>query len=74
MQQRLTYIVSMSLSHNHRKRSFQSCWSSSLVPKPMTVVIGLGTRLDVRMCTRLKMDSSQAVLKAAFLTSVNLIL
>ena len=62
--QRLTYVVSMSLclSHNHVKRPFQSCWSTrarfhaftSLVPKPITVVIGLGTRLDVRMRTRLK--------------------
>ena len=26
--QRLTYVVSMSLSHNHGKRPFQSCWST----------------------------------------------
>ena len=43
----------------------------------MTVVIGLGTRLDVRMRTRLKMasfatDSSRAVLGKAFLIKVNL--
>ena len=56
--QRLTYVVYMSLSHNHGKRPpvvlvnprmiSRAC--TSLVPKPMTVVVGLGTRLDV--CTR----------------------
>ena len=43
----------------------ESCWSTraqfhactSLIPKPTTVVFGLGTRLDVRMRTRLKMAS-----------------
>ena len=53
--QRLTYVISMSLPHNHEKRScprFHAC--TNLVPKPMTMVIGLGTRLDVRMCTRLE--------------------
>ena len=29
--QRLTYIVSMSLSHNHGKRPFQSCWSTRTI-------------------------------------------
>ena len=28
--QRLTYVVSMSLSHNHGKRPFQSCWSTTI--------------------------------------------
>ena len=34
------------------QRAYEFC--TSLVPKSMTVVIGLGTRLDVRMRTRLK--------------------
>ena len=45
--QHLTYVVSMSLSHYHGKRS-----CTSLVPKPMTVVVGLGMRLHVHMQTR----------------------
>ena len=50
-----TYIVSMSLSHNHEKSCAGQCahdFITSLVAKPMTMVIGLGTRLDVYMCTR----------------------
>ena len=59
--QRFTYVVSMSLSTTTgRDRSsragqrarFHAC--TSLVPKPITVVIGLGMRLDVRMRTRFK--------------------
>ena len=65
----LTYVVSISLSHNHGKRPFQSTSRAgqrarfhactSLVPKPITVVIGLGTRLDVRMRTRFKTGNGQ---------------
>ena len=35
-----------------QRARFHAC--TSLVPKPMTMVIGLGMRLDVRMRTRLK--------------------
>ena len=56
--QHLTYVMSMSLPHNHGKdgasqhTQFHVC--TSLVPKPMTVIIGLGMRLDMRMRTRLE--------------------
>ena len=54
-------MVSTCLSHNYGRDSvscagqhgqFHVC--TSLVPKPMTAVNGLGTRLDVHMRTRLK--------------------
>ena len=55
----LTYVVSISLSHNHGNRPCQLCIqsqfrvSTSLVPRAMTVVFGPGTRLRMRMRTRL---------------------
>ena len=56
--QHLTYVMSMSLPNNHRRDGasqrtrFHVC--TNLVPKPMTVIIGLGMRLDMRMHTRLE--------------------
>ena len=47
--QRLIYVLSI---HAGQRVRFHMC--TNLVPKPMTMVIGLGTRLDVRMCTRLE--------------------
>ena len=58
-------MVSISLSHNHGNRPCQPCIqvhgqharfrvSTSLVPRAMTVVFGMGTRLHVRMRTRLE--------------------
>ena len=54
----LTYVMSTSLPHNSGKdhagqrTRFHSC--TSLIPKPMIVVIGLGMRLDAHMRTRLE--------------------
>ena len=59
----LTYVVSISLSYNNEDTPCQPCIhglrarfrvSTSLVPRAMTVVFGLGTRLHVRMRTRLE--------------------
>ena len=48
--QRLTYLVSMNLS-DPVLTGERVC--TNLVPRPMTVVFGLGTRLRVRMRTKL---------------------
>ena len=42
----------MGRDHAGQRTRFHVC--TSLVPKPITVVIGLGTRLDVHMHTRLE--------------------
>ena len=51
--QRLTYVVFINLAHYYAygKRSCKPCtWScTSLVPRPMIVVFGLGARLHVCM-------------------------
>ena len=53
--QRLTYVISMPQPREEtvpvNERDF-TC--TSLIPKPVTAVIGLGTRLDVRTRTRLE--------------------
>ena len=50
--QRLTYVCVVSMRDRSSHARFHAC--TSLVPKPMTVVNGLGMRLDVHMHTRLK--------------------
>ena len=60
--QRLTCVVFINLAHYYGKRlascvravnsQFRSC--TSLIPRQMIVVFGLGTRLHVRMCTTLE--------------------
>ena len=61
---RLTYVVFISLANYYRKKPCQPCVMllvnsrfrscTCLAHKPMTVVFGLGTRLHVRMCTKLE--------------------
>ena len=57
--QRFTYVVFINLAHYYGKRpcqpravNFRLC--TSVVPRPMSVVFGLGTRLRVRMRTKLE--------------------
>ena len=56
--ERLTYVVFINLAHCYGKRlcqlrsSFPLC--ASIVPRSMSVVFGLGTRLRMRMRTKLE--------------------
>ena len=54
--QGLTYVVFINLAHYYGKdrarRAFRLC--TSLVPRPMVALFGLGTRLHVRMRTKLE--------------------
>ena len=55
--QRLTCVVFINLVHYYGKRPCQPCQlaiCTSLVPKPMIVVFGFGTKLLVRMRTTLE--------------------
>ena len=56
--QHLTNVMFISLPHgrgrNHAGQHMRFHTCTSLIPKPLTVVIGLGTSLDVHMCARLK--------------------
>ena len=54
--QRLTYVLSISLSHYQRcvQVNVRLCVCTGFALRPMTVVFGLQTRLCVRMCTRLE--------------------
>ena len=77
--QRLTYVVLKSFIQCHRgKRQCQLCillvnsrfhLCSSLAPRTMTVVFGMGMRLHVRMHTKLEnrvlaTDSNHSVVKS----------
>ena len=50
--QRFTYVVFINLAHYYGNSSAQLI--SSVIPRPMSVVFGLGTRLRVRMRTKLE--------------------
>ena len=60
--QHFTYVVSMSPSYYHGKRPYQLCllvntqfrMCTSLVPRLMTIVFGMGTRLPMHMRARLE--------------------
>ena len=62
--QRLTYVVFINLAHCYEKRPCQLCTlgqlaldfclCTSLVPRSMIVLFGLGTRLHVHMRTNLE--------------------
>ena len=60
--QRLTNVVSMSLSHYYGKRPYQQCLlvnvqfrkCTNLAFRPLTMIFGLGTKLHLRMHTRLE--------------------
>ena len=56
--QRLTYVVFINLAPYYGKRLYQPRGSfplcTSVVPRPMSVVFGLGTRLRMRMRTKLE--------------------
>ena len=82
--QRLTYVVSMSLSHNHGKRPFQSCWSTHNFSvhqfRSQTNdsgywfgnETGCAHAYKIKKMASFATDSSRAVLGTAFLTTVNL--
>ena len=78
--QRLTCVMFTNLVHYYSKRPCQCSASgqlaislvTSLVPRLMILLFGMGMRLLVRMCTNYKMasfatDSSHRVLRIAFI-------